>query len=103
MLQAPIVARLNYIAPMAERPRYHVVNTSRDVIERDRRMIQIEDARLRAQPPSLAREGFALFRHNSAVSDFTDQEELARVYPPEIERLVLDLSGADQVTIFCRG
>jgi len=103
MPQATVVTRLNYLAPMSQRPRYYAVNTSRDVITRDRRTIQIEDARLRAQPPSLAHEGFALFRHKSAVSDFSDQEELARLYPREIERLVLDLSGADQVTIFDRG
>jgi hypothetical protein len=103
MPQATVVTRLNYLAPMAQRPRYHAVNTSRDVITRDRRTIQIEDARLRAQPPSLAQEGFALFRHKSAVTDFSDQEELARLYPREIERLVLDLSGADQVAIFGQG
>jgi hypothetical protein len=88
---------------MVHRPRYHAINSSRDVITRDRRTIRIEDARLRAQKPSLAREGFALFRHNSAVSDFSNQEELAHIYPREIERLVMDLSGADQVAISGRG
>jgi hypothetical protein len=98
-----VVTRLNYIGPMADRPRYHAINTSRDVISRDRRKIRIEDARLRAEQPSLAREGFALFPHKSAVSDFSNQEELARLYPREIERLVLDLSGADHVAIFGQG
>jgi hypothetical protein len=88
---------------MAQRPRYHAINSSRDVITRDRRKIRIEDARLRAQQPSLAREGFALFRHKSTVSDFSNQEEVARIYPREIERLLVDLSGADQVVIFGRG
>src|ERR1700730_13299558 len=97
-----VVARLNYIGPMADRPRYYAVNSSRDVITRDRRKIRIEDARLRAQQPSLGREGFALFPHKSAVSDFSNQEELARIYPREIERLVLDQSGADHVAIFGR-
>jgi hypothetical protein len=100
---ATVVTRLNYIAPMAHRPRYYAHNSSRDVITRDRRTIRIEDARLRAEQPSLAREGFALFPHNSAVSDFSNQEELALIYPREIERLVLDLSGADHVAIFGRG
>jgi hypothetical protein len=88
---------------MADRPRYYTVNSSRDVITRDRRTIRIEDARLRAEQPSLAREGFALFPHKSAVSDFSNQEELARIYPREIEQLVLDLSGADHVAIFGLG
>ena len=98
-----LVTRLNYIAPMEQRPRYYAVNSSRDVITRDRRTIQIEDARLLTQKPSLAREGFALFRHKSAVSDFRNQEEVADNYPREIERLVMDLSGADQVVISDRG
>jgi hypothetical protein len=100
---ATVATRLNYIGPMADRPRYYAINSSRNVITRDRRTIQIEDARLRAQEPSLAREGFALFRHQSAVADFSDQEELDRIYRREVERLVLDLSGADQVAIFGRG
>ncbi len=98
-----VVTRLNYIGPMAHRPRYHVVNTSRDVITRDRRTVRIRDARLRAQTPSLAREGFELLRHESAVLNFSDQEELARIYPGEIERLVMELSGADHVAIHGRG
>jgi hypothetical protein len=88
---------------MAHRPRYYAHNSSRDVITRDRRTIRIEDARLRAQKPSLFREGFALFPHKSAVPDFSNQEELDRIYRREIERLVLDLSGADQVAIFGLG
>jgi hypothetical protein len=100
---AAVVTRLNYISPMAHRPRYYAVNSSRDVIMRDRRMIRIEDARLRVQQPSLDREGFALFPHKSAVPDFSNQEELDHIYRREIERLVLDLSGADHVAIFGLG
>src|SRR5882724_10724579 len=98
-----VVTRLNYLGPMAHRPRYYPVDSSRDVITRDRRKIRIEDARLRAQQPSLDREGFALFPHKSAVPDFSNQKELDRIYRREIERLVLDLSGADHVAIFGRG
>jgi hypothetical protein len=84
---------------MNERPRYYAINSSRNVITRDRRTIHIEDARSRAQQPSLGREGFALFPHKSAVSDFRDPEELTRIYAAEVERLVREVSGADQVVI----
>ena len=94
-----IAARLTYLGPMNERPRYYAINSSRNVITRDRRTIHIEDARSRAQQPSLGREGFALFPHKSAVSDFRNPEELTRIYAPEVERLVTDVSGADQVVI----
>jgi hypothetical protein len=94
-----IAARLTYLGPMHERPRYYAINSSRNLITRDRRTIHIEDARSRAQQPSLGREGFALFPHKSAVSDFCNPEELTRIYAPEVERLVTEVSGADQVVI----
>jgi hypothetical protein len=94
-----IAARLTYLGPMSERPRYYANNSARNVITRDRRTIRIEDARSRAQQPSLCREGFALFPHQSAVSDFRNPEELNRIYAPEVERLVTEVSGADQVVI----
>jgi hypothetical protein len=84
---------------MTERPRYYAVDSSRDVIKRDRRTIHVENARLRTQPPSLVHEGFELSPHKSAVADFLNPEELSRIYVPEIERLVRELSGADQVVI----
>jgi hypothetical protein len=94
-----VASRVNYIGQMSERPRYYAHDSSRDVITFDRRTILVEDARLRSQPPSLGQEGFALFQHPSAVADFLDPEELARVYSPEIERLVMEVSGADQAVI----
>jgi hypothetical protein len=94
-----VQTRLNYIAPTTERPRYYANDSSRNAISQDRRTIQIEDARLRAQPPSLAQEGFALFPHKSAVAEFRDPVQLTRIYSPEIERLVTEVSGADQVVI----
>jgi len=98
-----IVTRLNYIAPMAERARYHAFNSARDVIKRDRRRIRIENARLLERAPTLAREGFELVSHTTGISDLSSQEELAHLYPREIERLVKDVTGADQVIVSGRG
>jgi hypothetical protein len=92
-------SRVNYVGPMTERPRYHVNDVSRDTLTLDPRTIQIEDARRRAQPPSLEREGFALFQHNSAVRDFADVEEIARTCRSDTERLLLDLTHADKVVL----
>ncbi len=90
---------VNYTAAMSVRPRYHANDTSRDVLTLDPRAVRIEDVRARASPPSLAREGIALVRHRSGVADFRNGEEVAARYPPEIERLILDLSGADAVVV----
>jgi hypothetical protein len=93
-------ARLTYVGPMTARPRYYAVNSAQNVIARDRRKIRIEDARSRPQPPSLAEEGFALFPHQSAVADFHNPVELERIYAPEMERLITEVSGADQVVVY---
>jgi len=92
-------ARFTYVGPMTVRPRFYAVDTSRNVITRDRHTLRIEDARSRPQLPSLAQEGFASFPHESEVSDFHDPEQLARTYEPEMERFITEVSGADKVVI----
>lgn len=90
---------VNYAAAMSERPRYYANDSSRDVLELDPRVVRIEDARTWAVAPSLGREGVLLAAHRSAVSDFRNGQEVAALYPPEIERLILGISGADAVVV----
>ena len=82
---------------MTNRPRYHVNDASRDTLVLDPRTIQIEDARLRAEPPSLEREGFALFTHKSLLSNSGNPEETAGAQ--EIARLLLELTQADKIVL----
>ena len=49
---------------------------------------------------SLDSEGLAVVKHNSAVLDFYDEDELRRVYYPEAERLVAEVTGATRVLVF---
>ncbi len=46
---------------------------------------------------TLDRNGFVLARHVSAVQDFTDREEVDRVYPSEVAEFVKSRTGADRV------
>ncbi len=94
-----VQGRVNYIGAMAERPRYHANDTSRDVLNLDARIIRVEDARTRLEAPSLAREGFTLVAHTSVVKDFRNTADVGANHPREIERLVLELSGADTVVV----
>ncbi|HUN24984.1 MAG TPA: CmcJ/NvfI family oxidoreductase [Steroidobacteraceae bacterium] len=94
-----VTGGINYAAAMSQRPRYHANDSSRDVLVLDARTVAIEDARCRSVPPALAREGLALVAHRSAVADFRDAREVAAAHPREIERLVLELSGADAVVV----
>ena len=54
----------------------------------------------RSQDLSLDREGFALARHDSAVTDFEDDEQLADIYDAEARALIIELTGARRVEVF---
>jgi hypothetical protein len=95
----PVTGTVNYIADMTQRPRYYANDHSRDVLALDPRQILIEDVRGREPRPSLGREGYELLAHRSEVRDFRNKEEVAAIHPGEIERLLLDVSGADRVVV----
>jgi len=61
--------------------------------------VPIHDARPIRHELSLDRQGFALVDHKSVVTDFENSEEVQRLYPAEIERVIKDLSGASMVGI----
>ena len=48
----------------------------------------------------LDRQGFALVEQETAVKDFWDDDEVRRVYYPEAERFLTELTGASRVFIF---
>ncbi|HEY5409676.1 MAG TPA: CmcJ/NvfI family oxidoreductase, partial [Caulobacteraceae bacterium] len=90
---------ISYIHEMAERPRFYANDHSRDLLDLDPRTVDIEDARSWPVPPDLDREGFMLTPHRSAVTDFRDAAEVARLHPAEIETLLLEVTGADRVVV----
>lgn len=90
---------VNYAADMAERPRYYANDHSRDVLGLDPRAVLIQDARGCSDSPILEREGYQLVSHRSSVVDFKNSAEVADVHPAEIERLLLQVSGADRVVV----
>jgi hypothetical protein len=92
-----VEGRINYLGDMAVRPRFYAVDYSRDNLVLDGRSMPIRDARFAAPPPSLDREGFTLVPHRSAVSEFRDLETVQRVYLPEVQRLMLELTGAERI------
>lgn len=90
---------INYIGEMGQRPRYYANDHSRDLLELDPRKVAIEDARERIKSPSLCHEGFELVVHTSAVVDFKDAAEVARIHSREIASLLLEVTGADHVAV----
>ena len=93
-----VEAVINYLGEMRERPRYYAQDHSRDNLVLDPQRVKIED--LRGGPaPSLAREGFALVPHKSAVANFRKDDEMQGVYAGEIARLIEETTGADRVVV----
>lgn len=66
----------------------------------DPREVRIEDARGRQSEFTLDRNGFALVKAPTAMTDFYSPDEIKRVYYPEVERLVRDTLGASRVVVF---
>lgn len=99
-----VTADMNYLVPMTERPRNYTfeppAGVPRTNADHEAHAVKIRDARPIADHVSLDANGFALLQHRSAVKDFFDDEEVRRVYYPEVERLVKEATGAYRVHIF---
>jgi hypothetical protein len=99
-----VEAELNYLVPMAERPRYYAFDppagTPRSNSTHEAHRVAIRDVRPIASSVALDSVGFGVVEHRSAVRDFQDEDAIRRVYYPEAERLLKDVTGADRVFIF---
>jgi hypothetical protein len=99
-----VVAPLNFLAPMAEKPvAYNYepppgtpVRTGRGV----EHQVRIRNARPMTGRLSLDQEGFVLLHHQSAVSNFYDEEQIRSIYYPECERVMQQATGAARVVAF---
>jgi hypothetical protein len=99
-----VEGELNYLKPMAERPRYYAYETEqgemRSNMTVDPHIVRIRNMRPIASELDLDSQGFALVEHHTAVADFWDNEEVRRVYYPEAERFIAEKTGASRVFIF---
>jgi hypothetical protein len=48
---------------------------------------------------TLDRNGFEIIEHRTAVADFTDREDVDRVYPAEVADFITSYTGADRVAM----
>jgi hypothetical protein len=68
--------------------------------EGDVRQMTIRNGRPLAGEFDLEVTGFEFVEHRTRVRDFFDLEELKRVYYPEVEALIKEVSGAARVVVF---
>ena len=94
-----VEGQLGFLGDMAVRPRFHANDQALDVLNIVHHMVTIEDARHRTVQPTLDEEGFRLYPHKSAISDFRDSTQLESIHVSEIRDLLMTISGADHVTV----
>lgn len=99
-----VIAPLNFTAPMTEKPYSYNYEPPPGVMPRNTRpethTVKIIDGRQFADRLSLDREGFVLLRRPTAAKNLYDEDEIARVYYPECERLIAGYTGAVRVHAF---
>lgn len=99
-----VEAELNYLAPMKERPRNYAYDPPAGVPRTNTSLeshrLPIRDARPLAASITLDGEGFEVLNHLSDLDDFSDEDEVRRIYYPESERLLKEVTGANRVFIF---
>lgn len=66
----------------------------------DPRRITLHNGRPQAPDFTLDRNGFCFGPHDTKVVDFYDEDEIRRVYYPEMEALIKARSGAKRVVVF---
>jgi hypothetical protein len=66
----------------------------------DPRRVTIHNGRLHEKDFALERHGFRFLRHDTKVREFYDEDEIRRVYYPEMEALIKAESGAKRVVVF---
>jgi hypothetical protein len=99
-----VETELNYLVPMAEKPCDYAYDPPQGVPRHntrlDARRVTIRDARAGWSMLSLDVQGFAAVRRRSASLDFDRDEEIRRIYYPESEALLREVTGATRVFIF---
>jgi len=99
-----IEAPMNYLTEGSEKPVNYMYTPPPGVPQRTgqygKYTIPIHDGRSVSQQLSLDTNGFILTRHDTAVENFYDPDEVQRVYFLEIEQLMKKVTGATKVVVF---
>jgi hypothetical protein len=99
-----VVAPLNFLVPMAEKPVAYNYDPPPGVPVRtgksEEHQVPIRDARPLIGRLSLDKEGFVLLHRETAVKNFYDEDEITLVYYAECERVIKEATGASRVAAF---
>jgi hypothetical protein len=91
-----VAARLQFPGPCTEKLVFHARQRELDRLPLLERAVRIEDLRNDKHVTELDIEGFVLTPHQTSMVDVFDLEERRKVYLPELERLIVKLTGASK-------
>jgi hypothetical protein len=103
---APVTveATVNYLHDTGMMPSVYTGGPGSTVVRSespsDPRRVTMHNGRLETDGFVLDREGFRFVGHNTKVVDFNNEDEVRRVYYPEMEALVKAETGAKRVVVF---
>src|SRR5215470_3351633 len=93
-----VPGELNYLAPESKvLRRFTAPGASVNTGTYRSYVMPVHDGRPVQDTFTLDRHGFEIVEHRSAVADFTDREEVDRVYVAEVADFVKSYTGADRV------
>lgn len=99
-----VEANLSYLIPMVEKPVNYTYEPPAGIPRTNAtyqtHKLPIYNARSISENISLDKEGFTFTGHNTNVRNFYDEDEVRRVYYPEAEQLLKEVTGATKVVIF---
>jgi len=98
-----VEAEVIYQAPMDHPATFYLGGEEgdKDDVVNDVRIVPIHN--VRGEQLSYDREGFAIFPHKTAVSDFRDPDQVLQIYRPELEEFVRAVTGASKVAVWRGG
>ena len=99
-----IEAPMNYLVDTGEKPVSYTYEPPPGVPARSGKIVKQTVPIINGRPVvdqiTLDNQGFMLTETTTAVHDFYNDEEVRRVYYPEVERLVKKITGAARVIVF---
>jgi hypothetical protein len=92
-----IDAVLNYAQDGAQvYRRWVAAGVEVDTFEPEMHHVRVHDGRAMRGALTLDSVGFTFLSHRSAVNDFLDEAEVARLYPAEVDQVVREVTGAQR-------
>jgi hypothetical protein len=99
-----VEARLRFVVDTGITPIVYPSEGGREVERQTGQYIQqsvtITDARQIREQLSIDRQGFEMLRRQTRVQDFYSDDQLSAVYNHELEQLITELAGAENVIVF---